>query len=358
MNGSKLLRAGLELGSIAFILIIVAEVASRAVTIFSLGMTTKQYAEHIATSIVLLGLEVVFASTIAGALWSSARFDPLTTARSLKNIVLGTFIYLLIIWILTPFTTIHLAMYPSLYTLVLLMLVLAALFTRYGERHGDTTVYSLGVGLEVGSVIIGSLYIATYALQNLEPLQPPSIYSKALVWLSTITLIIGFTWLKLLTTLTRVIKASKKAVNRVLRYGGIAVASTAIPLAVITLFIAVKIASETLLNLPPLSDIRSTPILLGLTSLVLLSIGLAISIVGGVKMFREAMVVGAERREIRTKAKPSKHVAAPQPTKATRKCPYCGREIPADAVFCPYCGAYLASDEGTKVYVKEEAEKT
>jgi hypothetical protein len=358
MNGSKLLKAGLELGSIALILIIIAEVASRTVTILGLGMATKQYAEHIATT-ALLGLEVVFVSAIAVALWSSASFDPLTTARSLKNIVLGTFIYLLIIWILTLFITIHLAVHPSLYTLVILMMVLAPLFTRYGEGHGDAPVYLLGVGLEVSGVIIGSLYIAAYALQNLEPLHPPSIYSKALVWLSTITLITGFTWLKLLITLTRVIKASDKAVNRVLKYGSIVVASTAIPLAVITLFIAVKIASETLLNLPPLSDIRSTPILLGLTSLVLLSIGLAISIVGGAKTIREAMAIEAKQMKVRTEVKPSEHVATPQPTKATRKCPYCGREIPADAIFCPYCGAYLGGDEGTKVYVKnEEAEKT
>jgi hypothetical protein len=359
MNGSKLLKAGLELESIALILIIIAEVASRTATILGLGMATKQYAEHIATTTALLGLEVVFVSAIAVALWSSASFDPLTTARSLKNIVLGTFIYLLIIWILTLFITIHLAMHPSLYTLVILMMVLAPLFTRYGEGHGDAPVYLLGVGLEVSGVIIGSLYIVAYVLQNLEPLHPPSIYSKALVWLSTITLITGFTWLKLLITLTRVIKASDKAVNRVLKYGSIVVTSTAIPLAVITLFIAVKIASETLLNLPPLSNIRSTPILLGLTSLVLLSIGLAISIVGGAKTFREAMAIDAKQMKVRTEVEPSEHVATPQPTKAARKCPYCGKEIPADAIFCPYCGAYLGGDEGTKVYVKnEEAEKT
>jgi hypothetical protein len=357
MNGSKLLKAGLKLGSIAFILIIVAEVTSRAATILGLGIATKQYAERITTTIVLLGLEVVFISAIATALWSSASFDPFASARGLKNIVLGAFIYLLIIWILTPFMTIHLAMHPSLYMLVMLMMVLAPLFTRYGEGHGDAPIYLLGVGLEVSGVIIGSLYLATYALQNLEPLQPPSIYSKALVWLSTITLITGFVWLKLLITLTKVIKVSSKAINRVLRYGSIAVASTAIPLAVITLFTAVKIVSETFLNLPPLSDIRSTPILLGSTSLVLLSIGLAISIVGGVKTFREAMVIGVGHRKTRTKAKPFEHVVTPQPTKATRKCPYCGREIPANAVFCPYCGAYLASDEGTKVYVKKEKDE-
>ncbi len=43
-----------------------------------------------------------------------------------------------------------------------------------------------------------------------------------------------------------------------------------------------------------------------------------------------------------------------QPTALSRKCPFCGRDVPEQASFCPYCGAYLGTDE-TSVYSDEKS---
>ena len=44
------------------------------------------------------------------------------------------------------------------------------------------------------------------------------------------------------------------------------------------------------------------------------------------------------------------------PTALSRKCPFCGRDVPEQASFCPYCGAYLGTDE-TAVYARGEEER-
>lgn len=45
------------------------------------------------------------------------------------------------------------------------------------------------------------------------------------------------------------------------------------------------------------------------------------------------------------------------PSYTTKRCNFCGKDIPADSQFCPYCGAYLTTDEGTTIYTSEESKE-
>lgn len=324
---------------------------------------------------------------VANVLSASSSLDPDLFADSIRIGMIIVYLLLLLLNIVgvtadIPLHRVGIPPYIALYLLIpILFIVSSILIKRRSLSAEEKALYITGTIIDAVSAGI-ALGVLMYILGEVIT------YTTILIYMSGSIALTIFVWIDVENMLSRTVGKTSTATLWSIILRRIITATAGIVLGCVTLYFNAKAIADMIGYRWSLASVAETFQLLLLISFVISFVAILVGLVGGIMLIPSShgargipllirmsrgesidlsvlgISVGAEPspQAYKPSEKPSKAavpqapavVAQPQPAPAETKsrCSFCGAEIPANAKFCPYCGAYLAVDEGTRLYTE------
>lgn len=386
----SLVKPSLKIMSLSAVLFMIAVLSLSVISIYynvqMYGIDVIQLALFIVSMFIVFVLIVV-----AKVLSASSSLNPGEFIASIRISMIMIYISLInfnILGILVdiPLDSVGIPPYIALYLLILILsFVSFILMKRHTSSTEEKGLLVAGTIIDVASVSI-ALVVLMYILGG--------IFRNALmlIYMSGSLALALFIWIDLENMISKIVGKTNTLVLWSIISRRVATAIIGIILgSVILYYNALAIAEMT--NYPwSFASLIETFYLLLLTSLVIMLIALLVGLIGGVIFIPSnhgvkglVLLTRRSRGEsidlsilgisVSTETPTQGYGVTEKPSESTtmlstatvqaqettvevgsskQRCSYCGRELPANANFCPHCGAYLAADEGTRVYAESK----